>query len=53
MRMFGFCWLGAVVLVASSGPALARCGQGQSGLRQMRDLSSDRTGRQDPGRAGA
>ena len=24
MRMFGFCWLGAVMLVASSGPALAQ-----------------------------
>jgi len=24
MKMFGFCWLGAVVLVASSGPALAQ-----------------------------
>jgi cytochrome c len=24
MKMFGFCWLGAVVLAASSGPALAQ-----------------------------
>ena len=51
MRMFGFCWLGAVMLVASSGPALAQgdAAKGKAAFAKCAICA----GRQDPGRAGA